>query len=61
MAGGWTKEIGFQMTSEDNDGRGRSNFDMNVATDPRGTVTESASAKLSFAFWNGKKMLAGGA
>jgi hypothetical protein len=29
--------------------RGRSNFDRDVAPDPRSTVTESAFAKLSFA------------
>jgi hypothetical protein len=59
MAEGCTKEMGFQMTFEDR--RGRSNFDRDVAPDPRSTVTESAVAKLSFASGNGEKMLAGGA
>jgi hypothetical protein len=61
MAGGWTKEMGFQVTFEDNDRRGRSNFNRDVAPDPRSTVTESACAKLSIASGNGEKMLAGGA
>jgi hypothetical protein len=60
MAGGWTKEMSFQMTFKDSDRRSRSNFDRNVAPDPRSTVTESGFAKLSFASGNGEKMLAGG-
>jgi hypothetical protein len=59
MVGGWTKEMGFQMSFEDSDGRGRSNFDRDVTPYPRSTVTESAFAKLSFASGNGKKILAG--
>jgi hypothetical protein len=61
MAGDWTKEMDFQMTFEDCDRRGRSNFDRDVAPDPRSTVTESTFAKLCFASGNGEKMLAGGA
>jgi hypothetical protein len=59
---GWL-EVGpkFQTTFEDSDRRGRSNFDKDVAPDPRSTVVESAFAKLSFASANGEKMLAGGA
>jgi hypothetical protein len=61
MAGGRTKEMGFQMTFEHSDRRDRSNFDRDVAPDPRSTATESAYAKLSFASENVEKMLTGGA
>jgi hypothetical protein len=49
------------MTSEDSELNGKSNFGRDVAPDPRSIVTESAFAKLSFAYWTGEKMLAGGA
>jgi hypothetical protein len=60
MAGGWTKDIGFQMTLKlAIEGADRISTD--VALDPRSTVIEGAFAKLSFVSGNGEKMLAGGA
>jgi hypothetical protein len=56
--------MGFRMTFDDSGRRGRSNFDRDVAPDPRSTVTdstvtESAFAKLSFASGNGEMLASG--